>query len=398
MSPYGNARLRGLLGLLAAVILLAACGEVSADHQPGRHSAGAPRSSAPGAAAVEGVAMRQPRPLEAPLLSPDVLVFSSRTLPATIVDRIRNLDGVVATERFSMAQFFYQERSVTYAAVDPATFRRYTPTGTAHYTDVWDRVANGEIAVSKGLGKAAEASPGYLRMGNGADAPRIHIGAYADLVPKVDAVLNERWAARLHMQPDNAMVLSTGVTAPESIQKQLLRITRGRASVQVLAHVFDIHVPQTAVLTGGSVAAAVGSFTYTANPDGTVVPDPRWVSAYIRTARVPIIGTVSCNKVMLPQLRAALTEIAQRGLASRIHSYDGCYVPRFIGHDPAQGLSFHTFGTAIDLNASENPRGTPGRIDPTVVAIFEKWGFTWGGTWHYTDPMHFELNRLVSVA
>ena len=36
-----------------------------------------------------------------------------------------------------------------------------------------------------------------------------------------------------------------------------------------------------------------------------------------------------------------------------------------------------------------------GRSNRQVVAIFEKWGFTWGGTWHYTDPMHFELNRIV---
>ena len=39
--------------------------------------------------------------------------------------------------------------------------------------------------------------------------------------------------------------------------------------------------------------------------------------------------------------------------------------------------------------------GTVGRINREVVAIFEKWGFTWGGIWHYTDPMHFELNRII---
>jgi hypothetical protein len=30
-----------------------------------------------------------------------------------------------------------------------------------------------------------------------------------------------------------------------------------------------------------------------------------------------------------------------------------------------------------------------------VVAIFKHWGFTWGGDWKYTDPMHFEMNQLV---
>jgi hypothetical protein len=31
-----------------------------------------------------------------------------------------------------------------------------------------------------------------------------------------------------------------------------------------------------------------------------------------------------------------------------------------------------------------------------VVAIFKSWGFGWGGDWGYTDPMHFEMNRLVA--
>jgi hypothetical protein len=82
-------------------------------------------------------------------------------------------------------------------------------------------------------------------------------------------------------------------------------------------------------------------------------------------------------------------------LSSSIYHYDGCYVPRFIARDPSKGLSFHTFGTAIDLNAADNYRGIPGRMDRRVVAIFKKWGFAWGGDWNYTDPMHFELARLV---
>jgi hypothetical protein len=68
-------------------------------------------------------------------------------------------------------------------------------------------------------------------------------------------------------------------------------------------------------------------------------------------------------------------------------------VPRFIAGTTT--LSNHAFGLAFDLNVPENQRGTVGRINRQVVAIFQSWGFTWGGVWHYTDPMHFELNRLV---
>jgi hypothetical protein len=123
------------------------------------------------------------------------------------------------------------------------------------------------------------------------------------------------------------------------------------------------------------------------------------VATYIRTEQVPILGSVTCNKGMLPQLRAALTEVVQRGLADSIHpeEYAGCYYPRYIGRTPANGLSLHSWGIAVDLNVPGNQRGTVGEMGRQVVDIFEKWGFAWGGRWRYTDPMHFEMNRVVDV-
>ena len=63
------------------------------------------------------------------------------------------------------------------------------------------------------------------------------------------------------------------------------------------------------------MAKAVGSFSYKANPDGTVNPDPAWVSANIRTMEMPIIGRSPATRVMLPQLQGALTEVVARGLS-----------------------------------------------------------------------------------
>ena len=130
---------------------------------------------------------------------------------------------------------------------------------------------------------------------------------------------------------------------------------------------------------------------------GTVTPDAGWVRSYIRTEQVPILGAVTCNKGMIPQLRAALSEVVDRGLADKIHpgEYAGCYYPRFIANDPAKGLSLHSWGIAVDLNVPGNQRGTAGLMDRRVVAIFKRWGFAWGGDWHYTDPMHFEMASVV---
>ena len=75
-----------------------------------------------------------------------------------------------------------------------------------------------------------------------------------------------------------------------------------------------------------------------------------------------------------------------------------------LGIDPASRVDVTMFGTpdmADELAALVcigQKRGTAGLIDRGVVAVFEKWGFTWGGTWHYTDPMHFEVNTLRTPA
>ncbi len=109
-----------------------------------------------------------------------------------------------------------------------------------------------------------------------------------------------------------------------------------------------------------------------------------------RHETVPILGAVTCNRRIFPQLEAALREIVARGLADEIHpdEYAGCYYPRFIAGTTR--LSNHSFGLALDLNVPGNQRGTVGEMNRDVVQIFESWGFTWGGHWRYTDPMHFE--------
>jgi hypothetical protein len=153
-----------------------------------------------------------------------------------------------------------------------------------------------------------------------------------------------------------------------------------------------------AFLTGSRAARAFGAFSYRYFPDGTIQPDARWVRHSIVTESVPILGSVTCHRLMIPQLRGALREVVRSGLASKIRTYNGCYVPRFMERDPKHTVSLHTWGIAIDLNAASNGRGTRGSMDPQVVAIFKRWGFRWGGDWSWTDPMHFELGALLKTS
>ena len=53
----------------------------------------------------------------------------------------------------ALAQVVVQNRALQVAAVDPATYRNYTTLGVAESQDIWDRVADGELAIDKPLVK-----------------------------------------------------------------------------------------------------------------------------------------------------------------------------------------------------------------------------------------------------
>jgi hypothetical protein len=159
----------------------------------------------------------------------------------------------------------------------------------------------------------------------------------------------------------------------------------------------DPEARQTAIPTGGTLGSVVGTYRYRVIGGGRIAPDPAWVAANIRTEVVPILGSVTCHKDLFPQLRAALLEVQQLGLAGEIHpgEYAGCYYPRFIANTTT--LSNHSFGLALDLNVPGNQRGSVGEMSRAVVSVFKTWGFAWGGDWRYTDPMHFELAEVKRV-
>jgi hypothetical protein len=116
--------------------------------------------------------------------------------------------------------------------------------------------------------------------------------------------------------------------------------------------------------------------------------DPAWVSANIVTADLPVIGTVRCHRALVPALRGAMQELADRNLAGLVEGHWGCFNPRLIR---AGGeLSRHAWGAAIDVNFTSNPTGTTSTLDPRLVSVMERWGFVSGSDWLVPDPGHFE--------
>ena len=128
--------------------------------------------------------------------------------------------------------------------------------------------------------------------------------------------------------------------------------------------------------------------------DGTwITIDQTWKDENIETKRVPILGKITCHRLMWEPLLGALNQIIDEGLESGLSreefiSSGGCYAPRRISRFDAGGsISRHAWGIAIDINTKTGYK-------PRIVEIFNDWGYAWGGTWTSPDAMHFELRSL----
>lgn len=345
--------------------------------------------AAPGVGTLGALARRLPA---------DVLVTTTTSMPAATLRKLAALTSPRSSTVLRVGTVRVGTSQVRTLGVDPGSFRSFTPRGTAEATAVWQAVARGEAVADHLTGNRLQLSLGtdvpVSRTSSG-PSQSLRLGALATTnLPGSDLVVADGVAATLGLPAATGVVLSAEGRDPAALAEAVRRVAGNEARIDLLS---PPAANPVAFLTGSRAADAFGAFSYRYFPDGTIAPDAKWVDDNIRTESVPILGRVTCHRLMLPQLRGALEEISAAGLSAAIHpgEYGGCYVPRFIESNPERPISLHTWGIAVDLNVPGNLRGTVGAIDRQVVAIFQRWGFRWGGDWAYTDPMHFELGALL---
>ena len=116
----------------------------------------------------------------------------------------------------------------------------------------------------------------------------------------------------------------------------------------------------------------------------------------------PHDGGARFHKKAAAQLVGLWKAWEDAGFLDRVLTWDGSFVPRFVRGSRTL-LSNHAFGTAFDINAALNPRGTrpllvgkKGSVRELVTMANDQ-GFYWGG--HFgakPDGMHFEIAILKS--
>jgi hypothetical protein len=316
-----------------------------------------------------------------------------------LVGQVRAIPGVGAAARVLLSTLQIDPQGgmseLTVAGVEPSEFRQLAPEATAQAKFVWEGLLQSKAYIANEEYQILGGKPILeLRARTPEGQKKIRVGGVAtNGVPSLaGALMSLDHAEQLGLGPSSLLIV--GMTQDADISSLTQALAKVLPGVQ-----FQNMLPPSGrtFYSGPAAQKAIGTFIFSANPDGTIRQNSRWVNENLASAKMPIIGNVRCHKLMLPQLRFALEEIQSSGLANLIkpEQTGRCYQPRYVERDPTHQLSKHAWGLAIDLNVHDNPEGVKPRMDPRIVAIFERWGFRWGGRWTKPDGMHFELAALL---
>lgn len=160
-----------------------------------------------------------------------------------------------------------------------------------------------------------------------------------------------------------------------------------------------------------------GSFRYTEGRGGRVIIDRDWMRENAGVCRIPkplriggsskTVKQFACHKAVAPYMELVFRAWESEGVYPQ--TFDGCWVARHMLWNPRKPLSNHSWGTAVDLDASRNPYITNSRLrrhrQPTESAtvrarIAAHYGFVWLGLDRrgiYYDPMHYEAAPLKDM-
>jgi hypothetical protein len=317
-----------------------------------------------------------------------------------ILQKVRAVPGVQAAAGVLLSSMKVEapegDTEISVAGVKPDEFRPLAPELTAQARFVWEGLARSQSFIANEEyqifgGKPIQSLAAKLPDGR----KSLKIGGVAtNGSPSLAGVLMSMdQAEKLGLGKATLLVVGTAKDA------KVADVTKALEAA-VPGVKFESMLPPSgrSFFTGTSAQKAIGSFSFTVNPDGTINQDKKWVAEHLETARMPIIGTVRCHKLMIPQLEAAIKDLQAQGLGHLLNPSQAgrCYQPRFVEKDPVNhALSKHAWGLAIDLNVYDNPEGSKPKMDPRVVSTFEKWGFRWGGRWTKPDGMHFELAAVL---
>lgn len=166
--------------------------------------------------------------------SADVLVRVPNGATAQQAAAISALDGVDAIEPVDYAGATVAGHKAVLLGVNPSTFRMFTPKPTAKSDPLWSNVSAGDLAVSFDMGQETRMPLGQPVDVRSALPARLRVGAFATMLPGVDAVVSDTTARAMGIPHGNALLISANKANPVKLAKGLKKALPKGATVQFL--------------------------------------------------------------------------------------------------------------------------------------------------------------------
>jgi hypothetical protein len=202
---------------------------------------------------------------------PDALVSLPASASSGQLDAIRKIKGVQGIVSVATGATTFGGRKVNALAVDPSTFRAFTPQPTAESDGLWQAVARGEAVASYALDKAKKLPLGDdLPLG---PVKNVRLGALAEFsLPGVDVVVDSSRgkAAKL---TGTALLVSAPSGTESSLRHDIAGVTGGTVAVKMLRPTFTV---PTTFDVGGARSNAPGDLRTLYMQAATTCPGLPW--------------------------------------------------------------------------------------------------------------------------
>jgi Transglycosylase SLT domain len=199
-----------------------------------RNRIAAPASQAPALPAVAVAKLGR-------LYLPDAVVTASRPVSTAQLARLRAIPGIQGMVTALRGRTTLAGRAVNVLAVNPSTFRAFTPRPTAASDPLWQVPARGEAIASYELNKRDKLPlGGRLRLGH---VPNMRIGALAEFsLPGVDVVVSATREAAVGAVTPVVLVSDPSADAA-AIKAAFTKVLGGAVTVELLRPTFTPVTP-----------------------------------------------------------------------------------------------------------------------------------------------------------
>ncbi|HEU5031476.1 MAG TPA: lytic transglycosylase domain-containing protein [Spirillospora sp.] len=166
------------------------------------------------------------------VVPPDVLAAEAGTISAAKIAKIAKLKKVRDVVAVAGGAVQLQGRQVNAFAVDPSSFRSWTPPGTAKRTDLWAALAADRFVVSPDAAKQLQLTQGYEYPVVGRTIPKLTMGGSGDLgLPGINMLVSKKSGTQMGLVPNVAVLVNAPGVSPAKVVAAVRKILGAGANV-----------------------------------------------------------------------------------------------------------------------------------------------------------------------